>query len=221
DISFTIFSVNSIFSAWRDRTPKLTWHPDIMKAYEKRRIRSDNDYLFIKKDIPSKYLETLDEEDRKLNAAGLMSMFRDVAKRMGMESDKGQWQYFRAHNLRKYFNSTLLNNGCDLFMVDFLMGHQIDATRSAYFMADPERLRELYMRYIPFLSIESVETRVLTSESYEKLVTENQDIKQELEELRAEINARTPKDDLMSALIRDKDIQEVMAKKIVELGLIK
>ncbi len=188
---------------WRDRTPKLTWHPDIMRAFEKRRIRSNNDYLFVKKDIPSKYLKTLNEEDRKLNAPGLMSMFRDIAKQMGMESDKGQWQYFRAHNLRKFFNSTLLNTGCDLFLCDFLMGHQIDATRSAYFMADPERLRELYMRYIPFLSVEDVEARVLTSESYEALVTENQEIKSELEELKAKIEAYKKPAEAMDMFLSD------------------
>jgi len=98
---------------WRNRKPKNIGHPDIMEAWQKRRVRSDNDYLFIKHNIPDSYLKTLDEDERRLKPQGLMDIFRETAKRMGLESDKGQWQYFRAHNLRKFFNSTLLNNGAD------------------------------------------------------------------------------------------------------------
>ncbi len=205
---------------WRTREPKRTWHPDIMEAYEKRRIRSDDDYLFIKHAIGDEYLKTLDDEDRRFKTSGLMEMFRETAKRMGMESDKGQWQYFRAHNLRKFFNSTLLNNGADIFFTDYLMGHVIDQTHEAYFQASPEKLRERYMRFVPFLSIESVETRVLESEAYEKLHTEYEGLKKRLAELEEKEKYRAealPKD-ILNELFSDDEFKAVLEKKLWKMA---
>jgi hypothetical protein len=34
------------------------------------------------------------------------------------------------------------------------MGHTLDDTKAAYFRADSERLKEIYKKYIPFLTIE-------------------------------------------------------------------
>ena len=160
---------------WRNREPKRKSHTDIMRGYEKRRVRSDNDYLFIKSQISDDYLKTPKEEDRKLDPLGLMQVFRTISKKMGLESeDEGRWGALRSHNFRKYFNSTLLNNGGDIFFTDYLMGHVVDQTHEAYFKADPEKLRERYMRFVPHLSIEEVEARVLTSDSYEKLTQDNE-----------------------------------------------
>jgi len=204
---------------WRDRMPKDT-RQDAVDAYEKRRIRSDDDYLFAKNDIPSSYLKTLNEEERKVSTAALMQMFRDTAKRMGMESDKGQWQYFRAHNLRKFFNSTLLNNGADIFFTDYLMGHVIDQTHEAYFRADSEKLRERYMLYVPFLSIESVETRVIESDAYAKLCADYDEVKKRLAELEglAQYRAEKLPSDLLDKLFADEDFIRTLKKKVVELA---
>jgi len=197
---------------WRDRKPKDT-RDYAMGAYEKRRIRSDDDYLFAKNDIPGTYLKTLNEEERKVSTAALMQMFGDTARRMGMESDKGQWQYFRAHNLRKFFNSTLLNNGADIFITDYLMGHMIDPTHEAYFKADPVKLRERYMLYVPFLSIESVETRVLESDAYAKL-------EQRMAELEAEKEAQADAlpSDLLNELFADKEFKALLEKRLMKIA---
>ncbi len=153
---------------YRNRKPVVE-QPSSMNAYEKRRIRADTDFLFVKNDIPNSYLETLDEDDRRLNKQGFMDLFRELAKKVGLESKKGQWQLVRAHNLRKFFNSTLLNNGAEFFLTEFWMGHKLGGTQSAYFQSDPETLKEKYMRFVPFLSLTNVETHVIESEEYKAL----------------------------------------------------
>ncbi len=172
---------------YRNRKPKEN-HQDIQAAYEKRRVRSDKDFLFCKHDIPDSYLKTLVENERKLNAQGLMDMFRELAKKTGLDTEKGQWQVVRAHNLRKFFNSALLNNGADIFFTDYLMGHKIDQVHAAYFKADPLKLRERYMRYLPFLALTDTETYVIESEEYGKLKAENESMKSQFEELKRQMD---------------------------------
>lgn len=183
---------------YRDREPSDKSNKALMEAYAKRKIKSDKDYLFVKEDIPRRYLKTLDESDRRLNSAGLMDAFRELADRAGLSTEKGEWQYIRAHNLRKYFNTTLLNNGADIFFVDYLMGHVVDQTHAAYFKADPEKLRKRYLEFVPYLSMEEVEVRTIESREYTLLKSENETLKTRLDmmdevlaEMRAELKSST------------------------------
>lgn len=151
---------------YRNRCPDT---PDGEKEFEKNRIRSGDDYLFTSKNIKDTYLQTLDDGERKLHAYGLMDSFRQIAQKAGMETEKGTWSLVRAHNFRKFFNTTLLNNGADIFTTDYLMGHTIDEMHAAYFKADPAKFREKYMKFIPFLSIEDTEVKTVESMEYQEL----------------------------------------------------
>ncbi len=160
---------------YRNRKPNDTNnadHPHVIQAWEKRRVRKDSDYLFVKHDIPNKYLITQDEKDRKMTSHSLMKVFRELARKAGLDTETGKWQIVRSHNLRKFFNSALLNNKAEFFFVEFLMGHTIGSTQAAYFKADPIKLREQYARYVPFLSLTDTEVHVIESEEYTKLKAE-------------------------------------------------
>lgn len=197
---------------YRNRKPKEK-HPDIQAAYEKRRVRSDKDYIFCKHDIPDSYLESLDEADRKLNAQGLMDMYRELAKKTGMDTDKGQWQIVRAHNLRKFFNSALLNNGADIFFTDYLMGHKIDPVHEAYFKADPKKLKDRYMRYLPYLALTDTETYILETEEYTQLKAENEKLKKMVCEIKSEMEAgkQIITEDMIKAMIEER-VKEILKK---------
>lgn len=154
---------------WIDLRNRHPDTPDGTKDYEKNMIRSGDDYLFTSKNIKDSYLQTLDDKERKLHAYGLMDSFRQIAQKAGMETEKGTWSLVRAHNFRKFFNTTLLNNGADIFTTDYLMGHTIDEMHAAYFKADPAKFREKYMKFIPFLSIEDTEVKTVESIEYQEL----------------------------------------------------
>jgi hypothetical protein len=53
-----------------------------------------------------------------------------------------------------------------------MMDHQIDGTRDAYFRASPEKMREQYMKYIPYLTIQK-EADVSESPEYQNIKVEN------------------------------------------------
>jgi hypothetical protein len=86
-----------------------------------------------------------------------MKMYSAISEKACKNSPDGNWNIIRSHNMRRYFNSALLNAGCDSFHVEFFMGHKQDETRAGYFRASPEKLREIYLKYVPFLTIKKEE----------------------------------------------------------------
>lgn len=138
----------------------------------KQRITSDDDYLFAKERIPVEYLDTQDEDMRQHTPQSIMVLYQRLSGKSGLVVRDAR-NVIRAHNLRKYFNSALLNAGCDSFHVEYWMGHALDMTRSAYFRASPDKMKDLYMRYVPALTIqESID--VESSERYKELVAQNE-----------------------------------------------
>lgn len=113
------------------------------------------------------------EEIRKLTTKNIQQIYRELNEKARKSSPLGKRNLVRSHNLRKFFNSTLLANGADIFTTDFLMGHKIDSTRDAYFRADPKALREKYEKYIPYLTIQK-ELNVAESPEFIKLKNENE-----------------------------------------------
>jgi integrase len=214
---------------YRNRKPKQDDKKSI-QTWEKHRINTEEDYLFIKKDVPDDYLRDHDETKRKMRRGAFIQIFRQIAKKMGNETGFGVWQVVRPHNLRKFFNTQLLNGGADIFFVDFLMGHQIDQTRRAYFKADEKKLKERYMKYLPYLPIEKTETRILESEEYKDLKgvldekeeririleSEIYKMKEVEEEKKAVEGAREPFDAIMSMIMKNPKIQEAIKEAIVE-----
>jgi hypothetical protein len=90
----------------------------------------------------------------------------------------------------------MLNAGADSFHVEFFMGHTLDDTKSAYFRANSEKLRELYLKYIPYLTIQK-ESDISESSEYLRIKQEKQILqaetarhvveRSELQELKADM----------------------------------
>lgn len=156
---------------YREREAKTTI-TKIRKRFEKQRINSDGGYLFIGRQIPYEYLDTKDEEMRKFEHQSFMKLYRTIAEKAGKCAPLGNWNMIRSHNMRKYFNSALLNAGCDSFHVEYFMGHTLDDTRSAYFRASPDKLKDIYQKYVPYLTIQK-ELDVSASSEYREIVKEN------------------------------------------------
>ena len=122
----------------------------------KQRVYSKDGYLFICRRINDKYHKTKNEELRKLNERTVMGMYRQVSEDSQKNAEFGSWNLLRSHNLRRLCYSILLNAGADIFFTDFILGHQIDSVKAAYFRADPEKLKEIYARYIDNLTIQEL-----------------------------------------------------------------
>jgi integrase len=124
-----------------------------LRQLEKQRLDKDG-YLFIVRSVPDSYLETRNEEERKLNDDNIIKIYRSLSEKSKKNTKSGAWNIIRSHNSRKLFNSWLINNGCNPFYVNYWMGHEAGDTTNAYFIPEPSKLKEIYAQYIPFLTIE-------------------------------------------------------------------
>lgn len=180
---------------YRNRTVK-THNQRRTNQILKQLVTSDDNYLFISRQISDDWLETKNEEMRKLDSASLLTIYRRLSEKSRKNTPIGTYGLIRSHNMRKYFNSALLNANCDSFHVEFMMGHTLDDTKAAYFRANKDKLREVYQKFVPYLTIQK-ELDVSMSPDYQKIVEENQILRaetarhvverQELQEFRNEL----------------------------------
>jgi site-specific recombinase XerD len=202
-------SINE-YLRWRERDKPKTAHPDILNGWEKHLIHSGEDYLIAKKYIPSAYLETLNEELRRESESGLQTVFRQLSNRAGIARSKGTWNMFRAHKLRSWFYSQLLNNSCPQDLAEVFMGHvsRLGSSGGTYYSAIIPKLKEEYLRFMPHLSLLSpVETKVIESASYKELKAQNEVLKEKMENLELDADKKEEAmEELMMDILRRKGV---------------
>lgn len=179
----TFFSPEASHAIWdylkyRDR-PDEKCRGKRKLQLKKQRVTSDNNFLFIRKRIDDKYLETSDEKYRAFDRQGFTVLYQKMSDKAGMSTRYGSWNFIRSHNMRKYYNSALLNAGADSFFVEYTMGHTLDDTRGAYFRASPEKLKEIYAKYVSALTISPL-MDLESSEEYKRVMQENSQLAAEL-----------------------------------------
>lgn len=157
----------------RNKQPKIPSKAKL-EQLAKQRVYSDNNYLLIPRRIPPEFLKTKNDKLRQLTEMAIVDIYQNLAVEAGKAAPHGTWSVIRSHNMRKYFNSVLLNNGADSFIVNFWMGHIQDDTRSAYYRASAENgLKETYLKFVPYLTIQK-EADVSESPEYQRIKQENQ-----------------------------------------------
>lgn len=171
---------------------------------------SDDGYLFIKRHIPDKYLtyqydkkknmaqnDKIREDLRKIDTESIITMYRRLNEEAQRSTPAGEWNVIRSHTMRKYFNSTMLNAGASIFLVDYCMGHQLDASHEPYFHGLPQKVREMYSEYVHHLIINK-EPDETVLKKYEEEVMKNKELetdavklaveRTELQEMREELD---------------------------------
>ncbi|WP_406661551.1 tyrosine-type recombinase/integrase [Methanolobus sp. ZRKC3] len=156
---------------WRDRAPSGNEQRFLIEC-EKRKV-TDDSYIFIKKSVSRDYLLLRDEDKRKLKAKNIRDVYARLSAQLNAVSPPGVFNLLRSHNMRKYFNTTLKNEGLDGDLIEYFMGHQLDGSKDAYFEGNPEKLKSIYQKYVPHLTI-SKELDISESPEYQKIVSENE-----------------------------------------------
>ena len=141
------------YIAFRERKSKVNT-PRRARQLLKQQITDDKGYLFILRNVTDAYLEKPDEALRQLNENAFLKLYRSVSEKAQQNTDANVYNVIRSHNMRKYFNSALLNAGADSFFVEYCMGHALGDTKGAYFRPSADKLRETYLKFVPFLTIQ-------------------------------------------------------------------
>jgi Site-specific recombinase XerD len=169
-------SVND-YLIYRARTIK-TSEAKRIRQLEKQRVTSDTGYLFIQRSICDDYLIDHDEEYRKIAIPAFMEMYRTISEKAQKNTPKGNWNLIRSHNLRRWFNTTLLNAGMGFFYVEEMMGHTLPTTQENYYVRNPDKLKEIYKKYIPYLTIQK-DLDISVSPEYQAIIKENDTLRAE------------------------------------------
>ncbi len=186
---------------WRGRTAKNEGRKRDLQL-EKQHITTPNGYLFVSRAIPDSYFTTKNEKEREklrqLDERSLVVIYQRLNEEARASAGYGDYNLIRSHNMRRFFNSTLLAEHASIFFVDFLLGHKLDATHEAYYRADPKSLKDEYTKYIPYLTIEKP-LDIAASADWQRIVAENEKLRletarhiverNELQDLRNEIQS--------------------------------
>lgn len=126
---------------------------------DKLKVKGNDDYVF----VDYKY-------GSKITPSAFNSVFRRQADKVGYYNGKGNFRKSRSHSLRKFFASTLENNGIPKNKVDFMLGHMPSGNDLAYFETDIEKLKGLYIEHLPYITFEkTIEVRSLDTKDAERL----------------------------------------------------
>ncbi|GAB6054694.1 hypothetical protein JCM15415_21990 [Methanobacterium movens] len=124
---------------------------------ENIRIKDYDDVVFVKING-----EPIDRDS-------IVTNFRRIGLKAGFKKKKGAYSFWRAHGLRKYFISTIMNKLGDKVLADFLAGHKISDVDRAYWYMDPEDLKKRYLKALPYLSIDEVKIKTISEDDLKKL----------------------------------------------------
>lgn len=145
---------------------------------------------------------------RKISFTSFTQIFWNLAIRMKQHVrtkgyDTRKFNPIRSHNLRKFFRTTLLHDGMDDSLINYLMGHSMNQISRAYYLSDVQKLKELYMRHMHALAIKS---NGVTND----VLKENQKLKSELERIKS--TDSTPDDAVMELLNDDRVVHKLFEK---------
>ena len=102
----------------------------------------------------------------------------------------GTYNRFRSHMLRKFHASALYNDGMSLDKVNDLQGKAKNKTDASYFMTNPEDLKYEYIKHLSAVTInQDVEKLSIKSPEFVQIENENNELRAELTELRADIDS--------------------------------
>jgi site-specific recombinase XerD len=154
---------------------------------------------------------------RQLSPFAFQFIFTVLAKQLGFTN--GDYQIkSKSHALRKFFASTLENAGMPKNKIDFMLGHVPSGTDLAYFNTDVNKLKELYIKFLPYITFEKIiEIRSLDTKDakrLEGLEKENTDLRQQITDIQKELDSRKPIDDQIGRLLNDPEFLSMLKTKL-------
>ena len=104
---------------------------EILKEYINSREKNKENYLF------------MNSKGNRLTDRGVRYIIDNIMERLSVKT------HVTPHVLRHTFATDMLNNGCDIKVVQELLGHSSLRTTEVYTHVTNERLKEVYYKYHP------------------------------------------------------------------------
>lgn len=155
------------------------------------------EYLNIREDdLPWLFVGFMREKSRtlQLNTKSVGGIFRRLAEKTGNEGEFGFFNKIRSHNFRKFFKTTLMEEGCPRWAVEYQMGH-IQELDARYSSPSGEKMRNAY--YLPYVNSLLIDTAEVIIQPQEDITA--------LKELQSEMKLMRDKESE-----KDRTISELM-----------
>lgn len=140
----------------------LKEHDDIVPTFKLRRQKTDKwYYTFCSPEATTEIINYLLQLTKPLTPETKLFQIHQSTfstKFINMNTvmqlgKKGTYNRLRSHMLRKFHASRLKNDGMDKYDVNSMQGKGLNSTDEAYFLDDPEKLREKYIKHMACLTI--------------------------------------------------------------------
>lgn len=166
---------------------------------EKIRIKNIKSPIFVK--------NTGKPADRDI----IVTNFRRIGIMAGFKKEKGSYSFWRAHSLRKYFISTIINEISHKDEANFMAGHKISDVDRAYWFVKTKKLKEIYLKALPYLSIDNAKVIDVKSDDVKRI--------EELEHVQADMKESMLKTMPIFEALRDNpDIMETLNERMTNLN---
>lgn len=161
---------------------------------EKIRVKDNNEPIFV------------NIHGNAMSRDSVVTNFRRIGGKAGFKKDKGAYSYWRSHALRKYFTSTIINKTGEKIIADYLAGHKISSQDRTYWQANPEDLKEHYLKALPFLSIDEANVKDYKTKEFREIKEENEKLTAKIDLLTNRVDSIEEKDD-KSIQVSDEDLE--------------
>lgn len=163
---------------------------------DKIRIKTNNEPIFV------------NNSGEKISRDSIVTNFRRIGQDAGFQKEEGSYAYWRSHALRKYFISTIINKIAEKVIADYMAGHKINNQDRTYWQANPEDLKQHYLKALPYLSLDQAKVKDFKSKEYRKIQKELESNKKESEERIQKLEEKEEK--------RDKYLKELERRLLRE-----
>jgi hypothetical protein len=172
---------------------------------KKIRIKSNDDTIFV------------NVSGNKLSRDSVVTNFRRLGLKAGFQREKNTYSFWRAHALRKYFISIIINKTSSKIFADYTAGHKINKQDRTYWQVNPDDLKNHYLEVLPSLSIDKEKLKELKTMYSEKNFVDSKDegiaaLAQELTVMKEKFEEKNKlwneRNKLLDELLKDPNIRK-------------
>lgn len=151
----------------------------------------------------------LSNEDKlfKIQPTGINMAFSRINDHQDNDWGKiDHTRFFHPHSMRIAGNTAIENiEDGNLFS-----GRKRNSIQESYFKKNPERIKELYVKYIPQLSIQDTAVHDIKSKEYKKLENENKELSERISSLETK-ETKKSKADIIATNLSDDQLDKMLS----------
>ena len=119
--------------------------------------------------------------DEAMSPKAIIFVYQRLCDGLGWSKEGNAFRKITGHMGRKWMKTNLTNAGMPREPLETILGHMLkNGTDDNYYLGNEDALKSIYLKYLPYITIDPVETLTLESDEYKSLNEENQALKEQM-----------------------------------------